>query len=85
MNAGYTKSDLLIAQERIAAIETLCRQQHEALEAAQFGLNHRRCSLCGGWNMSPNGGTDGVHTKDCVIAKALTAYTTLFPQTGGAK
>lgn len=45
---------------------------YEALKAAQFGFNHRRCSLCGGWNMSPQGETDMAHTKACVIAKALT-------------
>ena len=30
----------------------------EALKQNQFGFNHRRCSLCGGWNMSENGETD---------------------------
>lgn len=43
----------------------------EALKAAQFGFNHCRCALCGGWNMGPNGETDLVHTKDCIIARAI--------------
>lgn len=43
----------------------------EALKAAQFGFNHRRCSLCAGWDMSENGETDMVHTKDCIVSKAI--------------
>lgn len=55
-------------------VEKAAGEMYKALTAAQFGFNHKRCSLCGGWNMGPNGETDGVHTKDCVIAKALAAY-----------
>ncbi len=81
----YADDGQAVAYEDYAAVEKLCRQQHDTLEITQFRFNHRRCSLCGGWNMSPNGETDGVHTKDCVIAKALAAYAALFPKTGGAK
>jgi hypothetical protein len=43
-----------------------------ALKAVQFGFNHRRCAACGGWDMSPNGETDMVHTPKCIVALALT-------------
>ena len=48
-------------QKRIAALEKLCRQQHEALKIA-----------------------NGLHPCP-LYSDAVTAYTTLFPKTGGAK
>ena len=50
-----------------------------ALEAAQFGFNHNRCSICAGWNMGPNGETDHAHTRDCPVGIALAAYRKEFP------
>lgn len=46
----------------------------KALEATQFGFNHRRCPVCAGWNVGPNGETDMVHTKDCIVGTALTRF-----------
>ncbi len=42
-----------------------------ALKHVQFGFNHRRCMACAGWNMSPNGETDNVHTADCPVFLAI--------------
>lgn len=50
---------------------TVIQDLLDALKQNQFGFNHRRCCLCGGWNMSSNGETDLVHTKDCIVAKAI--------------
>lgn len=44
---------------------------HAALEMTQFGHNHARCPVCAGWNMSPAGETDKVHTKNCPVGRAL--------------
>lgn len=43
----------------------------EALKTTQFGFNHRRCNVCAGWNMGPNGETDMIHTKECPVRKAI--------------
>lgn len=47
------------------------RQIRAALEMTQFGFNHTRCPVCAGWNMSPAGETDKVHTKNCPVGQAL--------------
>lgn len=49
----------------------LIKELLEALELNQFGFSHRRCSICAGWDMGPNGETDNIHTKDCPIALAI--------------
>lgn len=43
------------------------------LNSIEFGFIHRRCSVCAGWNVGPNGETDKVHTKECPVPKALAA------------
>lgn len=43
----------------------------EVLKAVQFGFMLKRCPICAGWNMSPNGETDKVHTKYCPVAVAI--------------
>ena len=47
----------------------------KALELTQFGFNHRRCPVCAGFNVGPNGETDLVHTKKCPVGLALTDET----------
>lgn len=42
-----------------------------AVLATQFGFNHRRCPVCAGFNVGPNGETDKVHTKDCIVGLAI--------------
>jgi hypothetical protein len=84
-NAGIQLTEeLMVAAERItiacayndAAIELACQRNalRDALIAAQWGFNHCRCSLCGGFNADPdNPGSemDRLHTKSCPIAIAL--------------
>jgi len=53
--------------------KVLIEQLLGALVLNQYGFNHSRCSICGGWDMSPWGETDYRHTKDCPIAAAITA------------
>lgn len=62
------------AQERIAALERLCQQQHEVLE-----------SLCD--DIELGGGCDGNgDVFDLAVAEnAFKAYAAVFPKTGGAK
>lgn len=55
----------------------------EALEATQFGFNHRRCPVCAGWNVGPNGETDMAHTKDCIVGNALNRFRSLEAGKGG--
>lgn len=43
----------------------------EALKMTQFGFNHRRCQVCAGWNVGPNGETDDVHTASCPVGAIL--------------
>jgi hypothetical protein len=52
------------ANERIKVLE-------DALKLTQFSFDNRYCPVCAGWNMSKNGSTEMVHTKDCVVGKAL--------------
>jgi hypothetical protein len=52
------------ANERIKVLE-------DALKLTQFGFDNRYCPVCAGWNMSGNGSTEMVHTKDCMVGKAL--------------
>lgn len=47
------------------------RDSLTALAKNQWGFERRRCSLCGGWNMGPNGETDRVHTRDCIVGVAI--------------
>lgn len=42
-----------------------------AVFATQFGFNYRRCPVCAGFNVGPNGETDKVHTKDCIVGLAI--------------
>ncbi len=69
-------------QKRIAALEKLCQQQHEALEQlewASFEENEEAiCPECGSWKSLNK------HAADCVLAKQIAAYAALFPKTGGA-
>lgn len=60
-----------------AACETI-KLQNEKLQRAwaavkltQFGFDHRRCNVCGGWGMSPHGETDRVHTKTCPVGLVI--------------
>lgn len=43
-----------------------------ALKAVEWRGHQGKCPLCAGWNMSPQGETPGKHTKDCLVAIALT-------------
>jgi hypothetical protein len=57
-------------------IDLACQRNalRDALEAAQWGFNHCRCSLCGGFNAdpeNPGGESDHLHTKTCPVALAL--------------
>ena len=45
-----------------------------ALASVQFGFNYRRCPICTGWDVGPNGETDLVHTKDCPIGTVLAKH-----------
>jgi hypothetical protein len=47
---------------------------YEALKATQFGFSLNRCPVCAGWMVGPYGETDRVHTKKCIVAKALKRY-----------
>lgn len=47
----------------------------EALLATQFGFNHSRCPVCAGFNVGPNGETDKVHTKTCIVGRAIAKAT----------
>lgn len=42
-----------------------------AVLATQFGFNHSRCPVCAGFNVGPNGETDKVHTKTCIVGLAI--------------
>lgn len=42
-----------------------------ALKAVEWRGHNNRCPLCVGWAMSSSGETPRVHTKDCLINKAL--------------
>jgi len=69
---------IITAVNTYPAVEGLVK----ALEATQFGFNHRRCPVCAGWNVGPNGETDMAHTKDCIVGSALSRFRSL--QNGGA-
>ena len=66
------EKDYYDAQVRIATIERLCQQQHEALER-----------LVG--EIVEDGGKRPYDTSMNLSRSALTAYAALFPKTGGAK
>ena len=53
-------------------------EAREALRANEWGFNHRRCVVCAGWNVGPNGETDHAHTKDCKVATALATLSALI-------
>ncbi len=65
----YGKTKIIIPA-LIAEVEKL----KQALKATQWGFNHRRCSVCAGWNMSENGETDFKHTNDCIVGQALAEW-----------
>lgn len=74
-------------QKRIAAVEKLCQQQHEALEAV-FGFFDSGEFV----RNTSHDSEEGWHLKMISIFKslsdgqaALAAYAALFPKTGGAK
>jgi hypothetical protein len=48
------------------------------LDSLQFGFNYRRCPLCAGWNVGPNGETDKVHTATCPVPQARAAIAELI-------
>lgn len=58
------------AEELIASAERVARLE-AALRMTEFGFNHRRCPVCAGFNVGPNGETDKVHTKTCPVGQAL--------------
>ncbi len=51
-------------------LTTLETELLEALKAAQFGPTGH-CPVCDGFNMSDAGATRRVHTKKCIVAKAI--------------
>lgn len=59
---------------RINAQLEAAKKMAKALAQTQWGFMHRRCPVCTGWNMSPLGETDMVHTPDCPVARALAAW-----------
>lgn len=61
--AGYNNAAIALYMQN--------RRLRDALLANQWGFNHSRCSLCGGFNMGPNGETDYKHTKQCIVGEAL--------------
>ena len=63
----YAERDELA--ERVKVLE-------DALRMTEFGFLHRRCPVCAGFNVGPNGETDKVHTKTCPVAAALSAPAT---------
>ena len=50
----------------------------KVIDALQFGFNHRRCPLCAGWMVEPNGETDNAHTEGCEVPAARAAIAELI-------
>jgi hypothetical protein len=55
----------------VQRLESRVRVLEDALKLTQFGFDNRYCPVCAGFNMSGNGSTEMVHTKDCMVGKAL--------------
>jgi hypothetical protein len=55
-------------------VSELTKDLYEALKAAEWGFNLSRCVVCAGWMCGPHGETDHIHTKDCIVGKALKRY-----------
>ena len=56
------------------ALESILTERDAALKAltlTQWGFNHRRCPVCAGFNVGPNGETDYRHTLSCPVAVVL--------------
>ena len=65
----YADDGQAVAYEDYAALETLCREQHEALE-----FINKRCAIYGP--------ADAARAKIMAVSDKFAA---LFPKTGGAK
>jgi len=74
-----------ISVECLGSAERLMARRLEAAEGMakalrlnQWGFNHRRCSVCSGWGMGPDGAdggeSDHTHTADCPVGTALAAW-----------
>lgn len=58
------------------------RKAKTTIAALEFGFNHRRCPVCAGFNVGPNGETDKVHRTDCTVAATLRAIDTAISHSG---
>ena len=60
-------------ERELAAMSGRAGRAEEILGILEFSGYQRKCPLCAGWNMSPNGETPKVHMKSCELGRILNA------------